>query len=808
MLKNYIKIAIRSLLKNKLYSVINIAGLSLGIGCCIIILLFVQDETSYDNFYENGDSIHRMVLERKYPDHVSYYAIIPAGFSEVIAEEIPGVKESTRLIGFPNFSNVVRYEDQIFEEYYVFSADSNFLNIFDFELIQGDPTTALKNPNTIILTETTAQKYFGDEDPMGKTIQVNNVDSEIVGVMQDIPKNSHIKFDFLSSSTNLGFLNQPNYISFSSYTYLLLEDGASRASVEAQIPAVVEKYAAGQIQQNLGISFSEYVAAGNGYNYTLQPVSDIHLHSNLEAEIKPNGNILYVYIFISIAAFILLIAGINFVNLATAKSAERAREVGLRKVMGSDRKNLVAQFLTESTFITFISLFIAVAAIQVVLPYFNSIANKELILNLISSQFTIPGLILFVLIVGILAGLYPAFYISSLQPIQVVKGKFKSNEKGKFLRNGLVVLQFSISMILISGTLIVYNQMEFIQNTRLGFDKENVLVIERTNTLDDVQSFRNALLTTPNVNNVGSTSAMPGGYFFGAQFQKPGESDVLTTKSMFVDDYYFQTLNIEMLQGRAFSEDFADSLNIILNQTAVDAFGLDDPIGATISTTNNNPDGTITTINYTVIGVVDDFNFESLRLNVTPLAVFNNESVNAFTGFMSVRFATSNISQTVSDLENLWRAYNPGEPFIYSFLDNELALLYESEATSGKILAFFSILAIIIACIGLFGLASYMAYQRTREIGVRKVLGASITSIVVLLSKEFTKLIGFSFVLAIPVSYLLMNNWLGNFAYRVEISIWTFLLSGVIALAIALLTVSWQSIKAATTNPVKSLKSE
>lgn len=808
MLKSYLKIAFRSLIKNKAYTVINILGLSFGLGCCVLILLFVQDETSYDTFYSNDENVYRMVLERRYPEHVTNYAIIPGGFSEIVAEEIPEVKRSTRLVGFTNFSTIVRYEDKVFEEYYVFSADSNFFSVLDFEMMQGDPSTALKNPGTVVLTQSTAAKYFGTENPMGKSIEINGTPTEVVGVMENVPENSHIKLDFLSSTTNLGFLNNPNYISFSSYTYLELESGIDKSVVESKMPGVVQKYAAGQIEQNLGLSFAEYEAAGNGYVYSLQPISDIHLTSNMDAEIKPNGNIVYVYIFISIGVFILVLAGINFVNLATAKSSERAKEVGLRKVMGSEKKHLIFQFLTESTFITFVSLILGVALIQLAIPFFNDLAGKSLEFGLFSNQFTIPALILFVVLVGVLAGLYPAFYISSLQPIEVVKGKFKSNNKGKWLRNGLVVFQFAISMILISGTLVVSDQMDYIQNKRLGFDKENVLVIERTNVVTEQESFKNALLTIPQVSSVTSTSGMPGGFFFGSQFQKPGQAEVLTTKSLAADDDYFETMDITIVEGRSFSENFNDSLNIVINQTAVKTLGFTDPVGSIISTSGPNQNGDIITTNYTVIGVVDDFNFESLRTNVTPLAIYSTEGAFGPSPFTPLRLRTDNIQETIASIENVWDSFAPDQPFLYSFLDSDLDQMYKSEAVSGTLLAIFSGLAILIACVGLFGLAAYLAYQRTKEIGVRKVLGASVFGIVVLLSKEFTKLVGVAFLFAAPISYFLMSNWLGNFAYQTSLTAWTFILSGVLALVVALLTVSWQSIKAALTNPVKSLKSD
>lgn len=808
MLKSYLKIAFRSLVKNKIYTIINILGLSFGLGCCILILLFVQDETSYDKFFTDGDDIYRMVLERNYPDRTTNFALIPSGFSEIVADEIPEVQASTRLVGFPNFSTIVTYQDKVFEEYYYFSADSNFFSILDFEILQGDADRAFMNPNTVVITESTAFKYFGTENPIGKNIKVNDNDIEVVAVMQDVPQNSHIKFDFLSSTTNLGFLNNPSYISFSSYTYLKLEPGTDKALIESKMVNVVEKYASGQIEENLGMSYQDYKAAGNGYVYYLQPISDIHLISNMDAEIQPNSNILYVYIFISIGAFILLLAGINFVNLATAKSSERAKEVGLRKVMGSEKKHLIFQFLTESTFITFISLVLGIALIQITLPFFNDLSEKTLVFELLSNSITIPSLILFVVLVGVLAGLYPAFYISSLQPVEVVKGKFKSNSKGKWLRNGLVVFQFTISMILISGTMVVYNQMEYIQNKRLGFDKENVIVLERTNVIDQRESFQNSLLTIPQIKSVTSATAMPGDTFFGSLFKKQGESEVLTTKSLAVDDYYFDTMGISITEGRGFAESFNDSLNLILNQNAVISLGLNEPIGTVLSLSTQDNEGNTTVTNYTVIGVVDDFNFESLKTDVTPLAIYSSESAFGFAGYTPIRFETNNVEQLIADINDTWEAYAPGEPFRYTFLDTDLDQMYKAEQVSGTILAFFSFLAIIIACVGLFGLAAYMAYQRTNEIGVRKVLGASVFGIIILLSKDFAKLVGIAFLLAVPISYYFMNQWLGNFAYQTDLNIGVFLIAGILSLLIALLTVSWQSLKAAIANPVDSLKSE
>ncbi len=808
MLKNYLKIAVRSLLKNKVYTFINILGLSVGLACCVLILLHVEDELSYDDFHPNKEQLYRVALERVYPDHTSFYAIIPSGFSEVFNEEIPEVEHATRLLGFPTFANVVEYRDKVFEENYVFFADSNFFEVFDYRLLQGDSDALLKNPNTVILTRSTARKYFGAENPVGKTLEINDNETEVVGVMEDIPENSHMTFDFLSSSTNLGFIRQPNYTSFSSYTYLKLQEGATMEEVEAKIPELVERYASGQIERNLGISYEEYVAAGNGYHYFLQPISDIYLHSNIESEIKPNSSIVYVYIFISIAILILGIACINFVNLATARSAERAREVGVRKVMGSDRRQLIRQFLTESVFISLLSLVVAVGIIQMVLPLFNDLAQKELVINLFGNSMAGPLLLGFTLVIGLLAGLYPAFYISSIKPVEVMKGKFQSNSKGKWLRNGLVVFQFAISIILISGTLIVYNQMDYINSKNLGYEKENILVIENIFNLDQPDVFKQELRNLSDVASVGATSTMMGDNFFGIQFQQSGESEVLTTKGLTVDDHFIETMGINILAGRSFSENFDDSLNVILNESAVNALGIENPVGARLTSTNNNADNEQITSVFNVIGVAENFNFESLRTGITPLAILSSESVIGFESFLSVRLVNSNISENVSRFEDIWNSMVSDRPFSYYFLENDLAELYKAEQTSAKIFAVFAVLAIIIACVGLFGLAAYTAYQRTKEIGIRKVLGASISGIILLLSKDFAKLVGIAFFIAAPVAYLVMSAWLQNFAFRIEPGITTFITAGLIALLIAIFTVSYQAIAAAVVNPVKSLRSE
>lgn len=806
MWKNYLKIAIRNLKKNKVYTVINLLGLTLGFLCCMLIMLHVKDELSYDKFIPDHEQIHRVALERIYPDHVNFYSIIPHSFAEVIQEEIKGVEEATRIFYFGT-GNIITFEDTPYEEDFIAAVDSNFFNVFDFVLLQGNKETALAEPNTTVISETAAQKIFKGQSPIGKTIKQGPTELEITGVMKDIPENSHMKFDYLISSSSFPFIDQENFTSFAAHTYLKIDPNVSPAQVESELPALVSKYASGQIERNLGVSYADYTAAGNGYRYFLQPLTKIHLHSNLEGELKANGNYLYVYIFISIAAFILLLACINFINLATARSADRAKEVGVRKAMGSQRKQIIAQFLMEAVLLTFISLLIGIVFVSFAVPYFNQLAKKNLVFDVQAMMSSIPLLLVFGLLVGLLAGYYPAFHISKFNTISILKGKLKTS-KGNWLRNGLVVFQFGIAIVLISGTLIINDQIQFIQSTSLGFDKENVLVLRRFGNQPNHDALKQEIENMPGVISAGKTSTMPGQGTFGVQFTKPGGGDVLTTKGFAAEADLFPTIGLQPKLGRVFDENFNDSLSLILNEAAVKVFfGENDPLGQHLMTTNNI-NGENVTSEMTVVGVVDDFNFESLHTKVTPLAIFNTRNPAGFTNFLAIRYEANRQSELLDQVEQKWNDQADGIPISYYFLDNSLAELYQNEQTSSKILGVFSVLAILIACIGLFGLAAYTAFLRTKEIGVRKVLGASVGSIVILLSINFAKLVGIAFLLAVPIAWIAMDGWLNSFAFKINLGLSVFLISGALTLAIALITVSYQAISAAVVNPVKSLKSE
>lgn len=811
MLKNYLKIAIRQLLRNKGYSIINILGLAVGLACCLLILLYVQDELNYDGFHEKADRIYRVALERKYPGRVSNYAFIPQSYAGTFQSELPEIENTTRLFSFPG-SLTLRVGDQFYEEESSMWADSNFFEVFDFPLLQGDPSKVLTKPNSVLLTESTAKKYFGEDNPIGKVLDIPNNDNDLVvsGICADIPENSHFKFDLLQSSTRLGFLNEPNYINFSAYTYLVLKEGTKPELLEAKFPDLVVKYASGQVQRQFGVSYKEYQEKGNGYHYFLQPLTDIHLHSQLESELRPNGSITRVYIFSIIALFILLIACINFMNLATARSTERAKEVGIRKTLGSERRQIAGQFLLEAILISFFSGFIAWILIGYLIPPFNALADKSLNPDTLMSWQFMPILILIILLVGLFAGSYPSIILSSFKPLEVLRGGLLSSKHGKGLRNGLVIFQFVISVVLIVSTVVVYHQLEYVQRKELGFNKEHLVSIKGGGNLQTkTESFKEELLKLPDVTNVGGCNAMPGGYFFGISFRAEGENETLTGRGLIVDDNYLDCMQMEIVAGRSFSKQFEDSLSVVINEAAVRELNLQNPVGKRLTTPegflNTNPEEPS---NYTIVGVVKDFHFQSLHQTITPLFFVHSQRTQGLNNIISLRIKPDDIPATISQAESIWKQFVPDQPFRYSFLDADLMELYGAEQTAQKVFTLFSFIAIFIACMGLLGLAAYVTQQRTKEIGIRKVLGASLASIIGLLSADFLKLVVIALVIATPVAWYFMDKWLDSFAYSISLSWWMFALAGLLAIGIAVLTVSYQSIRAALANPIKSLRNE
>jgi len=812
MLLNYLKIALRNLAKHQINTTINVAGLAIGMASCLLILLYVTDELSYDRHWVNGDRIYRMALERKYPGRSTKYAIIPPSYAQSVKKEIPEIEQTTRVFNFGANNNptLVKIDGRTVEERGMLGVDSTFFQVFQMPFLRGRANQALTRPNTVVLTEQTAHRLFGESNPIGKVLEiVQGPKLEVTGVCADPPRNAHVTFNFLASTRGLQD-EQPNHISFSAHTYLLLRPNVDPDVVQGKLPAVVEKYAAGEIERNFGVSYRDYVKAGNGYFYFLQPLRSIHLDSHLEAEHQPNGSRSLVSIFSVIAVFVLIIACINFMNLATARSSERAREVGIRKSLGSTTGQLATQFLTESVLMSLGSLLVAVLLVALALTPFNNLAGKSLTIWAVLDWQTLPLLLLGSVGVGLLAGSYPAGVLSAFDPIKVLKGKFASTRQGHLLRNGLVVFQFAVSVLLIVSTIVVFSQLNFIQRKELGFTKESVVTIQGAFFLDkNTESFKQEVARLSGVANMGGTSSVPGEeQFFGITFRKNGDNETITGKGCVVDDQYVQTLGMNMLAGRPFNHRFNDSLSVILNEEAVRQMNLTDPIGKQLISPDNFAQRGGPPVTYTIVGVVRNFHFGSLHQRISPLFVLNERLFNRVNNELVVRIKADDPAPVVGQIEQVWKRYLPDQPFHYSFLENDWNALYQSEQVAQQIFGLFALLAIFIACMGLLGLAMYIIRLRTKEIGVRKVLGASVPGLVMLLAKDFLLLVVVAILIASPIAWYAMNRWLSDFAYRIEMPWWAFLAAGVVAILIAFATVAYQSIRAALMNPVKSLRAE
>ena len=804
MFRNYFKTAWRNIRKNKLFSFINILGLSVGIATCFVIMLYVQDELSYDRFNKNADNIARIVFHANLNGgKIDESGTMPP-VAQTMKKDFPEVQDATRIISFGTpqiiYNNIV-YKNDGFA-----LVDPNFFSIFTLPMIEGDAKTALTQPDGVVLTQQTAEKYFGKEEPIGKIIQINTDSNrvyKVTGVMKNIPTNSHFHFDAFGSTASWAFSKSDTWMGGSFHTYLLLRPGTDLKKMEARFPAMVEKYMGPQVQQQMGLSLKEFVTKGNSLGFALQPLKDIHLHSNTTTEFEPGGNATYVYIFGGVAIFMLMGACINFINLSTAGASKRAKEVGVRKVAGSGKIQLITQFLSESILITFFSLIIAFVFVQVALPLFNNISGKHLSLDIKP----IAGFIALGLLVGVVAGIYPAFYLSSFKPIAVLKGKITTNHKSFSLRSGLVVFQFFISVALIIGTIVVYQQMKYIQNKDLGFNKEQILTVPNSYALGkNEQVFKQQMLQDPRIVNATASYYKPVGptnYNNALAYAQGHDNNIVDGVDYHVDENYIPTLGMKIISGRNFSKDFAtDSTGIILNETAAKAFGWNNmgAIGKTIIRQNSERG---TNVPFHVIGVVKNFNFKSLHEAVSPLYMSLQPE-----GGLIFKIKTADIAGLLATMKKNWDAYQTGEPFSYSFLDDLFNKTYATEQKTGTILNIFSVLIILVACLGLFGLATYTAEQRTKEIGIRKVLGASVSQVTQMLSKEFIKLVLIASLIAFPVAWWAMHKWLQSFAYRINISWWIFLVAGLSALLIALITVSFQAIKAAIANPVKSLRTE
>ena len=810
MIRNYFKIAWRNLLKNKGFTAINIIGLSLGIGCFIMISMYVIDELSYDSYHEKADRIYRINSDVIFGGTESYMAVSADPMGETLKNDYPEVENYVRLYANQG-AKLIKKNDGYIRESAVVHADSTLFDVFTLPAIIGKTKTALNEPNTVVITERAAKRYFGSVAlALGKSLETDDDGQtlyKITAVIENIPENSHFNFDFFFSMANVDY-DFGNYLSHNFHTYVVLKEGTNYKKFNKNFSEVLDKHVLPQVLQFIKVdSMEDLEASGNKLKYALMPITDIHLHSDRNVELEANSNIQYVYIFSAAALFILLIACINFMNLTTAKSSGRAKEVGIRKVLGTTKKSLIWQFLTESTLIAVLALVISLLFVWLSLNWFNEISGKSIMMSALFSVKFLIFILILPFVVGLLAGLYPAFFLSSFKPVTVLKGKLATRHKKNTLRNFLVVFQFSISIILIVGTVVIYEQINHIQSVNLGFNKDQVLVVDNSGLPRETRtSLKNEIAQLADVSSASFAGFLPVDNSSRSDTTFSTESVMTDTNGLSmqywrVDYDYLQTIGMEMKEGRNFSREFgSDSTAIIINETAAKLTGFENPVGKKIYTIGNNDE----MIFYNIIGVVKNFNYASLRQNVGALSfrLGNNSWETAF------RFNTSNVKGLIATIENKYKAAAPGLPFKYEFLEQSFDNMYRQEQRIGNVALVFAMLAIAIASLGLFGLATYIAEQRTKEIGIRKVLGASVTTIVKMLSVDFVKLVIIAILIAMPIAWWFMDQWLQDFAFRIELSWWIFVMTGFMAMCIALITLSVQAIKSAMANPIKSLKTE
>jgi putative ABC transport system permease protein len=811
MFKNYLIIAFRNLFRKKGYSVINITGLAIGIASALMILLFVQDELSYDRHHENAGSIYRVVMKASMQGNSFHAPITPAPMAATLVADYPEVMNAARFYNF-GAAPVLRYGDRSFIENGFVWADSTIFDIFTFPMVSGNPRQALNRPNTMVLTESAARKYFGNEEPLGKMLEMGNQRTpyEVTGVIRDHLGNTHFPFDVVASFVSHPQHQDQMWVSNNFYTYILLDGQADPAALEAKFPEMLVKYMGPQVELALGVSLEDFYESGEEWGYYLQPLRKIHLHSDLQYEIQANGSLTTVIIFSLIALFILVIASINFMNLSTARSARRAKEIGIKKVVGSGRLQLINQFLGESVFLSFISMLVALLLVELFTPAFNNISGKQLQLQYFSTWYTIPLLLLASMFVGFMSGSYPAFYLASFEPVRVLKGKLQSGMKSSRLRGALVVFQFLIAIVLFVSTFTVQRQMNYINRKDLGMDPGNVMVIHRASAIpgDRREAFCQELTAFPSIVAASRAHAIPGTSFSGNAFRREGtatrEQHIMS--NAWVDLHYADVLRLEMVEGRFFSPDYAsDSVAVVMNETAVRMMGYTDPVGKRVLQTaaGGTPDAP-EDLPFTIIGVVKDFHFESLHQTINPVIL----SPGQWGNYIIVRLEDGPVSDVVEVIMNKWDEFVDDQPFEYSFLLDDLTAGYRSDYRSGMVFSIFAALSIFIACLGLLGLASFTAEQRSREIGIRKAMGASIGSIMALMSREINLLVIISTIIAWPLAWYFMNNWLENFAYRISLGIGVFVTASLLTYFIALATVSLQAHKTARLNPVDTLRDE
>ncbi len=802
---SYIKTGIRNLKKHRFYSFINIFGLAIGIAGSLLIFLYVINELSYDKFHANYEQIYRIGVRGSVRGEPINMAVSCAPMAKTLPTEFPEVEIATRFRQMGDW--LIGSGDRKFNEEEFLFVDSTFFEVFNFKLIKGDPTTVLNRPRTMVMTESAAKKYFGNEDPIGKSIRVENDSTffEITGLMEDPPVNSHFHFGLLGSL--ISYPRQANnefWISNNFYTYVRLKEGTNAQEFEGKLRQLLIKYIGPQLQQALNVTIEEFESSGNSYGFFIQPLKDIHLKSKLQYEIEPNGNILYVYIFSAAAILILLIACINFMNLATARSAGRSKEVGLRKVVGSNKNKLVLQFLTESIIVSFIALLVALVIVEVTLPSFNNLLGLKLQVGYFKTWFIVPILFVFTIFVGLLAGSYPAFYMASFNPTSILKGKLSRGAKSSTLRSILVVSQFTVTIFILLATAAVYIQMRYYQSKDLGFEKENKLIIKRSDGLKrNMDSFKQEALKIPGIHSIANANSIPGRNFSLNAMLLENDPNPGTTYSMdqaWVSPGYEQTLGLRLVEGRFLDATIpSDSFAVVINQTAVKVLDLENPLESRIM----HPGGDNRPFN--IVGVVEDFHIKSLQSPISPVVL--TFMPGNWEGVVVANLVKGKEKESIAKLEEIWKRFSEF-PFEYFFLEDELANLYKGEKQTGIVLISFSILAIIVSYLGLLGLVSFTTSLRTKEIAIRKTLGAADSKIALILFADTLKLIGISTVIALVGSYYAIDTWMQNFAYRASINAPIYILVPLVITVIAILVISNEVMKAARRNPSEILKYE
>jgi putative ABC transport system permease protein len=807
MFNNLLKHSIRSFKRQRSYIIINILGLSIGIACSLLIALYVINEAGYDRYNIKKDRIIRLILNGKIGGQEITGAFTSAPMGPTMAREFPEVEDFLRMNsrGPP----VVDYNNQTFTEEHLIEADSSFFNFFSIPVLKGDPKDLLNAPRKVVLSESTANKIFGKENPIDKAIKIgaDTVPFIVSGVMADIPGNSHFEANIISA-----FMTNPSskstiWLSNSFSTYLLLKPNSTYATIDEKIPELLIKYVGPEVQKLMGISINDFMAQGNKYRFYSQKLTDIHLDPSIQQQFKPASDPKYLKIFGSIAILIVLIAAINFMNLSTAQASRRAKEVGIKKIGGSSRGMLIAQFLFESFILSFISLILALIFIKVTLPYFNNLLGVNLVLDLLANFYIIPVLLLFSLFVGFLSGSYPAFFLSSFNPYEVLKGNVRNSMKNGWLRRVLVVFQFAVSILLIIGTMIMYRQIKYMLNKDVGFNKEQLIVINRGGALGTkLKSFKDAVKGIHGVINIASSTAVPGRNNNNNGYMMEGRKDeTFLMQSNWIDYDYLDTYGMTIVSGRSFNQSFTtDQQACLVNESAVKEFGIDNLEKTRFLQPTPGSDKP----NYLqVIGVVKNFNFVSLRNPIEPY-IFCFKTDEMIGGYLSVKLSADNYSETITEIEKKWKEFTSNDPLQYYFVDEDFEQMYIQEKQNAQMAVIFSILAIFIAALGLFGLTSYTVEQRTKEIGVRKAMGSSVSGIYVVISKEIILLISISALIAWPIVYYWAGKWLGNFYFKVSIGLLTFIAGLTIALGIAIITISYRILRAAMVNPAQSLKYE